>query len=309
MDKTPQETQNLPHSGNLPDSLREAPVRDFDKTSLHEANENKLLVTPDSAADLIGNNPNKKSRKGLMIGVGAAGLAIAAGAVFGINAANQAPEQAAPAPAAPAEPGEPAEPNGEVAEQPAQNGLEVAGLPTVSELEVSSELPDAEVAEGFVSLFSEWGMAGANEEMRDLSYEGDYPNLSLSEYGELVAETSAPVFAAAAYGDYINDPAIQESISEQIDYNAVIIQGHIQTYGQQSDETFYQYVNFVSLDSVTENADGTVTYVSTVEQDSNRSQNIIEGDNDGYLMNATFTVDKSTPIAHLAKAAEFTPKQ
>lgn len=85
--------QQIPHSGNLPEQLREQPVQDFDNTSLPEAVERELLQTPTSPASLPEAQPapeqTKKGKKGLVIGVsaGLAGAALVAGSIIGLNAA------------------------------------------------------------------------------------------------------------------------------------------------------------------------------------------------------------------------------
>ena len=85
--------QQIPHSGNLPEQLREQPVQDFDNTSLPEAVERELLQTPTSPASLPEAQPapeqTKKGKKGLVIGVSAslAGAALVAGSIIGLNAA------------------------------------------------------------------------------------------------------------------------------------------------------------------------------------------------------------------------------
>lgn len=43
----------VPHSGNLPEHLREQPVNQYDNTSLPQAYEQQLLTTPETAASLL----------------------------------------------------------------------------------------------------------------------------------------------------------------------------------------------------------------------------------------------------------------
>lgn len=111
--RTPQETENqqIPHSGNpdLPDYLREQPVERFDTPLNVAAKRGDLTPLPTQEAKEP--NYDKKSKKGLWIGLGAtaAGLAIAGGAIFGIKAANE-PPQTEPVPVEPGQPNPGGEP-------------------------------------------------------------------------------------------------------------------------------------------------------------------------------------------------------
>lgn len=194
-------------------------------------------------------------------------------------------------------------------EQSSERAFEVIGLPTLEELQVQSDQGDIEIAQGFTTIYSDWGMAGANKEMaNDLRIKNGNEYLSLIEYTTKVAEASEPVFSEAAYGDLVNDPAVQESIKFKKELHRQILEVNYQTYGSQNTEPYSQKIAFISLDSVTENSDGTVTYISTVETDSNSNENIVEGTNDGHQMTATYIVDKSEPVAHLTAPAIFSAK-
>jgi hypothetical protein len=142
--------------------------------------------------------------------------------------------------------------------------------------------------------------------MFEQSAEGDNGYLSLSEYSARVAEASAPVFVEALYGDNTSDPEIQSSINNRIAYNAQILGSNYQTYGAQNEEAFYLNIELQALNNIVDNGDGTTTYEVTLITDANNDKNIVEGNNDNYSFNTSFVVDKSTPIVHLTKAADFT---
>lgn len=309
------EQQQLQHSGDLG---LEKPVDYFDKTQLPQAFEQHLtdsagnVIVPDSdsIASLAPETEAPKKNRKLMIalGGGAAAIAVAAGAIFSVSALNQ-PEKSEPIATAPADPSETSEPTNNEIDTPSETTFEVIGLPSVEELQVKSNLSDQEIASGFLNIISEQDMAGANKEMNDLQYEGDNQFLDQTQYSEKIAESASPIFAEALYGDNQNNPEIQAAIAESIKDNANVLEVHFSTYGSQNTEQYKQELQLISLDSVVENDDGTITYTATVQQNSNESETIIQGSNNGYLMEMEITVDKSGDIAHLTKPAIFVEKQ
>ncbi|MEV7769908.1 hypothetical protein [Microbacterium sp. NPDC086615] len=187
--------QPVPHSGKLPDALREHPVNEFDNTTLPEAFEQGHLATPDSPAPLVDHHSSPKRRRGLVVGLGAgaAGLAVAAGAVFGVNALNTAPKSE-PTAAAPANPSDTApSPNGEASPDAAANP---EALPITTEAyEISGELSPEQAVTTFVNdRLSPWSMAGATQE----TIEGHATNLS-DEYTKAIAAENAKVIADALF--------------------------------------------------------------------------------------------------------------
>lgn len=238
-------------------------------------------------------NPEiKRAKRGLTAAVIAA---MGVGALAGCAPAGEKPPTAV----------ESVAPSPEASETP-EAEFTVAELPTLEELQVSSEQSDEDIAKGIVNIYSEWNNAGGNKTMFEQSVEGDNGYLGLSEYSVKVAEASAPVFAEALYGDDISDPEIASSIENRISHNAEILHRNYQTYGPQNEASFYLKLDLQSLNNVTENADGTTTYEVTLISDANNDENIVEGNNDDYSFNTSFIVDKSTPVVHLTKAADFT---
>jgi hypothetical protein len=310
MDKpsTPQ-TEQIPHSGNLPDGLRENPINEYDKTSLQEAYDNDLLtsvVTPDTPADLIEEKAEKnKSTRRLFTKIGVvASIAISAtgATIFGVNSmASNEPLKSDPVPAASAEPLATNKP--EVV--PESNGFEVVGLPSVSELEISAEQSDEEIAQDIVSIVSDWGMSGANSEMNDLQYEGDNSYLSLPEYVNKISEASDPVYAEVLYGENATNPVFQESIELQENRHNQILTAHFQTYGNQNSAPYFSKQNFESLVSATENTDGTKTLVVDMVREDNGDENIVDGSGNGYETEATFVTAAVDGKIKLVQPATF----
>jgi len=299
------DVEQVPHSGQLPGKLRENPHREFDKTPLKDAyaltdkNGDYVIVTHDSAAELLETKVEKKSKKSLFIGLGAtaAGLLVAGGAFFGISAANDTPKSE-PVAEAPVDSSEPVE-----TEAPAETpvGFEVAGLPSVAEIEISAEQTNEEIAEDLVNAFSDWSMVGANREMYDLQFEGDNGYLGLSEYVAKVAEVSDPVYEEALFGEKVSDPLFQEVIDfKELQHNQVLM-AHYQTYGTQNEAPYFSIEKFVSLQNVVEGDDGTITmYVDTVRED-NGDKNIVDGTGTGNHTRANYVISKVDGVVKIVE--------
>ncbi len=180
--------QTFPHSGgrNVPESLRESPVREFDKTSMQEAIDMGHLGVPTSPSAIaealpVNPTPEKKSRKKLLIGAsaGLAGMAIAASAVIGINMSTKGD-------ASPSNPETPkTDPKGttEVITEPstpeeyraAYESSILRGEELTEHFRIPAGLSDEELAETIMDRVDEWENYGANKELslwlnnRDLS--------------------------------------------------------------------------------------------------------------------------------------------
>lgn len=307
-------TEQVPHSGNLPDGLKEQPVNDYDKTSLQAAyaltddSGEYVIKTPSTVAELI----PKKSKNKLFITLGAtaAGILVASGAIFGINAINNDTDTpkggpVAEAPADPSEPAAPIETEAPVEEAP---GFEVFGLPTVAEIEISANQTDEQIAENLISVISQWGMTGANREMMVYQTEGnngDNGYLSLSEFLTKVGEQVNPVFEEALYGENASNPEFQEAIALQEKTHAEILGANYQTYGSQNAAPYYQKLNFDDLDGAFPNDDGTTTLLIGVHREDNGDENIVAGSANGYEMEATLIYEVVDGKVKLAKPPTF----
>ncbi len=139
-----------------------------------------------------GRSPEKKSRKGLIIGVtsGIAGATLAAGAVMGLNAANQAEAPSTqPTAEAPADPSEPSP------EAPASAEL------TVEQVEIQAGLSAEQVGQTIIERFDDWQNAGTNDpaiwnEWRSMPLE-----MTTGEFVVGKAEAFGAVYAQALYVD------------------------------------------------------------------------------------------------------------
>lgn len=251
MDKLPNnkstDTEKLPHSGNLPEGLKENPFNNFDNTSLEQAyaltdtSGNFVITTPESAIELIETAP-KKSKKGLFIGLGAtaAGLIVAGGAFFGISAANETPksEPIAEAPADPAEPVPSTETENPI-ETPVVSTNENDPLITaeneaaiLESLRFTSDLDGQAVGEKYTSNISRWGSAGATSETFYAWVEAGLPDMDI--YAAEIAKNNVHVYATGLFGqDYESNPYVMDYISGVEKSNAAAIIGFTQTYSDE----------------------------------------------------------------------------
>ena len=252
MDKLPNnkstDTEKLPHSGNLPEGLKENPVNNFDKTSLEQAyaltdtSGNFVITTPESAKELIETAP-KKSKKGLFIGLGAtaAGLIVAGGAFFGISAANEAPksEPVAEAPADPAEPVPSTETETPI-EAPVvstnENDPTITAeneAATLESLRFTSNLSPQELGEKYSENLTRWNMAGATPETFYAWLDAGLPDTNA--YAAEIAKINAPTYATALFGEeYVSNTYIGEFVSSAEKANAASIIGFLGTYGDKN---------------------------------------------------------------------------
>ena len=249
MDKLPNnkstDTEKLPHSGNLPEGLKENPVNNFDKTSLEQAyaltdtSGNFVITTPESAKELIETAP-KKSKKGLFIGLGAtaAGLIVAGGAFFGISAANEAPKSE-PVAEAPADPAEPV-PSTETAtpiEAPVVSTNE--NDPTITaeneaaileSLRFTSDLSPQAVGEKYSEILTRWNTAGATSETFYKWFNAGLPDET--EFASAIAKGNANTYATALFGEeYASNSYAINFVKSAEESNAGLISGFLRTYG------------------------------------------------------------------------------
>lgn len=292
--------QQIPHSGTLPESLREQPVRDFDNTSLPEAYEQGHLVTPESPAPLLDAHeaPAKKNRKGLLIGLGAtgAGIALAAGAVFGVNALNQAPKTE-PTAAAPADPSEtPAE-----ASPPASPEVQTF---TAEQLEIPAGLDAETLGKTIVAdRWSEWLNAGATNELRWAAHD---VNESWDEFLPKMVDNNREVFADALYvpGWQSNENLLKD-ITTTRNANLANLQWYVATAwsGDQKPQNKEGYRSWLTVELVQEledHVDETRTIEVTYSNANNSTMN--DGpapDPGGIFTITTKVVDGKEKIAEV----------
>jgi len=308
---TPIETEEpvVLHSGQLDGSLKDLPsVRPTENTpSLEEAwdakdpdTEEYIMKVPENAAAIT---PEKKSRKRLFaaIGAGVTGLLVVGGVALGLNSNNNDGPKGGPVAEAPVDPGEEVpfgeEPANPVdpetpAEEPASPetpaGFEVAGLPTVAELEIAPGQSDEQVAESLVKLSSDWSMSGANKEMYDLQFEGDNGYLSLEEYVTKITDATDPIYVQAIYGENATNPQFADAIALQKEQHRQILMAHFQTYGTQNVAPYQQKENFSQLQEAVKHEDGTTTMFVTMIREDNGADNIVEGSGNGSITRATY---------------------
>ncbi len=138
-------------------------------------------------------HPDKKSRKGLIVGLGSAAavVALTAGGIFGVNAMNAAPnEETKPTAEAPAEPTK--EPAPEETKAP----VEQKEVLTVESLEIPAGLSAEELAASYMDLISKWKNYGTGQEALDELLES---NKSREGYSKAAAEKHADTFADAIF--------------------------------------------------------------------------------------------------------------
>jgi hypothetical protein len=241
-----QDTQSVPHSGNLPEELREQPVKEFDNTTLSEAHEQGRLKTPESPASLV---ENKSRRRGVIIGAGVAGLALAAGAVFGVNALNQAPKSEPVATA----PADPSEPTAEPAPVPVETASPETDNLTVENLEVPAGLDAQTLGTVLVEdRFTQWYNAGAVNELNDTKFEANKPwDVLLSE----IVDKNKSVFADALYvDDWETNPVLAQDVEGASQGNLSVLQNYVDTQwsGDEKPENKEGYRVWSTVDNVTE---------------------------------------------------------
>lgn len=184
--------QLVPHSGNLPGSLREQPVNDYDNTSLPQAYERNLLEVPTSPATIPEAQPAQEKKnpgKGLVIGLtaGVATAAIAAASFMGIKAATAEGNTEAP--------NSDPKANSEIDSPPA---TPESYLPNRAEIEIQAGLSDEAFARAVLDRQSRWLNEGNEDSLRTRKSEA---NLSWEELEQIIAKQNAEVYSAALFGD------------------------------------------------------------------------------------------------------------
>jgi hypothetical protein len=247
-------------------------------------------IDPSEKVKIERSEPASKSKKVFIIG--SAGLALAGGIFVGINVANNAPDSN-PVPVASSDPFESANPVETEApvEEPANS--EFYNLPTVAELEISTEQSDEEIAQALVKTFSDWTMSGATREMYDKQFEPPNDYLSLDDYVDKVAEAYDQVYIEAIFGENETDPAFQEIIEFKKSQHRQLLMGHYQTYGTQNEQPYRSIQKFVSLDNVAVLEDGTVSLGVTTEREDNGDKNIVDGTGTGTRTSVDYVFDKN----------------
>jgi len=268
-----------------------------------EREEDEYLAA--KSAEATSTAPEKKKRNKLFIalGAGVAGLLLVGGVAKGINDSNadNGPKDG-PVAEAPVDPGEevpfgeepanPVDPEvtpGETETEPeTPAAFEVAGLPTLAELEINPSQSDEQVAQSLVKLSSDWSMAGANKEMYDLQFAPDNEYLSLEDYVTKITDATDPIYVQAIYGENATNPQFADAIALQKEQHRQVLMAHFQTYGNQNTAPYYQKENFSQLQEAIKNGDGTTTMFVTMIREDNGADNIVEGSGNGNITRATY---------------------
>lgn len=293
-ERSPQEIKSVPHSGNLPEDLREQPVNNFDNTTLSEAHEQGHIITPDSPAPLVDRQEVKKKsgRRGLMIGLGAgaAGIAIAAGAIFGVNALNQGPrnDPIATAPADPTETSAPTET--ETENQP------------LEQIEISATTAPEELGNAFDSRFNSWMMAGTENpdlqnDMLKAIAEGNVTGYG--EYLQPLSEKNATEYADALFVDgWQDNPDLKKWVDLFTKNNAASVETWAQTKdsGISDDKEPFKYWTTIESTTVTSSSADSISISSEMTEHANINENrsleldpnLINIDGNELTLEATF---------------------
>lgn len=167
----PQTTEKIPHSGNLPGELRETPMRHFD-TPLADAPVNPLDINDFTPTEVVTTAPEKKkSRKGLLIGAsaGLAGVALVAGSIMGISAANSGEKETEPPVTDPKGTVEveetPVEPTTPEEFRAAYEASLLRGEALTEHFTIPAGLTDQELGVVIIDKITEWENYGANKQL------------------------------------------------------------------------------------------------------------------------------------------------
>ncbi len=262
------ETQQILHTGKLEGELRETPVREFDKTTLNEAVENDLIITPSSPAELNGNAPENKSRKrlGIILGSSAAAIALAAGGIFAVNAANQPPKNQPVATAS-------GNPTPEATPSPSATSNEKE--PTVQSLEIPATLTPEQIGVTLIQdRISQWEMAGATKANQSLYLQGD------GSIVNQIADKNTSTFTEALFAPNWQSNASLSAIADyETKNNASNIEDWFKTYHATPDskatfpQDFEPYSRSVTVDQggvtvVSHDADSTVLSIAATEHEN-----------------------------------------
>lgn len=212
--------------------------------------------------------PEKKSKKGLLIGItaGLAGAAVAAAAIMGVNASGETP-QTQPTAEAPADPREVVP---EAPEVPAAGEL----LPADMDLDLLAGLSSEELGQAFIDRYNAWGEAGSNNAaILDEQSTAAGNNISMGEFVTGKAQQFAPYFADLLFvPDWRDRPDLVNTYESRIEINAHRLELNIKTSNPAfGDEEAWSYVS--TVDAVREVAsDGTTRTLEIDFTDSNNAE-------------------------------------
>lgn len=313
--RTPQqtniETKAVPHAGSskVPEDVREVPYREFDNTSLPEAIAKDLVaeqlpegVTPaallepttesqsettetkqaDSEVD-----PTKKSKKGLVITLGAGALVVAGAvaSIFGFNSAshndgskNEPPQS------------DPKATSQSPEASPSPSASTTEKELSVASIEIPANLSPEQTGEAIIDRFSEWNMAGATVENQAV-YLGGNTALPTTLAGQ-----NAELFTQALFTEGPKDDNTQKVIAYQTNSNASNIEDWFKTYHADEDSkaTFPQdtepYTRTMEVDpngvTATPNADTTSFSITVTEHEDLKNR----------IGDPTSNIYESTPV-------------
>lgn len=257
----------------------------------------------------LGRTPEKRSRKGLIIGLssGIAGAAIAAGAIMGLNAASEAPSTQ-PTAEAPADPSAPLSPETDKNEP----------LPSELELEIPAGLSAEEVGALIIDRYDAWNNAGGNNQQIIDGWHDRPESMSTGDYVAARAQEYSSYFAGALYVEGWDTPGLYPDLVKNFEVhvgmNTYTLEQNLKTSDPDShgDEAPYRLSN--ALDGAREVSKDGDTRVIAIDftESSNASQNRVGeelgGDNAVQVPRWTYvvtlvTVDGTERIAAIDLAS------
>lgn len=310
MDNHQPKVDKVPHSNsaNVPEALRETPVEEFDMPLKDAVEAGKVSTLPSTEAPEPIYNfespvtnvetktsveaPKKKNRVLITLGSIGAGLAITAGAIFGVKAASENTNEA---------PVKNPDDTTQVEEEPGTNtGSEGEGTgtgevdnipstsgendPAVTEankeqlsesLKLGTDLSPQALGEKTIDNLSRWSMAGATYE----TWNNQDFSITPEEYAAGIASTNADVYKEAIFGanaDTNPNSNVQNYITGMETNNARNLNYAIQTFSNE------EYTNSNSANIETFKLTYTAEEVSIVSESE-----------DKLVLNVRFLIDNN----------------
>ncbi len=239
----------------------------------------RTVIAPERSAGVSENAPEpgkapekKKSKRALYTAIGSvAGLAVAAGAVFGGIVLNQAPKTE-PIASAPSDPTETAPPTPEATNSPEQEL-------TVEALQVPAGLSAEALGEMVVGdRFTAWANAGADDNLRLRAREA---NVGWPAFLPEVADENAAIFAEALYIDgWEQDPNLVKDVNGAKEINRATLDSYKSTAWNRDEhpenvEPYRYWMNVVEVAQLSASGDERTLEVALRDHD-NSDKNMIE---------------------------------
>lgn len=295
------EVSSLSHTGssNLPESMREFPVEEFDMTLQDAVEAGKVSTLPITETHFI--TPEKsKSRKGLMlsIGGGAVALATTVALAVGLNLPKNDSSEAVNVPPAP-DPAATSEVEGNGNAPVVDNEAE---QPSSDSIELGSNISPEKLSETTLSRISDWINAGKTPELETewvmAFVEGKVE--TNTEFLEPIAEKNATEYANALFTTgWENDPDLAKWVELFKQKNISVLELWLITSSSNNpkDISPFEYSINASSSSVIEKTDTTVTTKIEFTEETNSDENrAIELNEDIATINGNAVVDTSSYV-------------